>query len=290
MSAAPSESRFATIFALCPVGLALTAEDGLVVEANPALAQLLDLPKEEVIGRRLLEFTHPEDRSASSAVGQSVIDGDSGTATMDKRYISARGFEVPVRLTMIALEEQDAEAHKLIQVQDLSEQRKTEENLRRQAAEDPLTGLANRRALDREIAPLLTADPGWAVISVDLDDFKSINDVHGHHVGDAVLVTVASRLTRMTRAGDLVARLGGDEFVVLLGYGAKTEVLAAQTRIRRSLSRPMRVEGTVLRVSASVGHAIPREQDSASGLLARADAAMYENKRARTAGTGPTRE
>jgi diguanylate cyclase (GGDEF)-like protein/PAS domain S-box-containing protein len=290
MSAAPSESRFATIFALCPVGLALTAEDGLVVEANPALAQLLDLPKEEVIGRRLLDFTHPEDRSASSAVGQSVIDGDSGTATMDKRYISARGFEVPVRLTMIALEEQDAEAHKLIQVQDLSEQRKTEENLRRQAAEDPLTGLANRRALDREIAPLLTADPGWAVISVDLDDFKSINDVHGHHVGDAVLVTVARRLTRMTRAGDLVARLGGDEFVVLLGYGAKAEVLAAQTRIRRSLSRPLRVEGTVLRVSASVGHAIPREQDSASGLLARADAAMYENKRARTAGTGPMRD
>jgi diguanylate cyclase (GGDEF)-like protein/PAS domain S-box-containing protein len=290
MSAAPSEDRFATIFALCPVGLALTAENGLVVEANPALAELLDLPKEQVIGRRLLDFTHPEDRSASSTIGQAVIDGDHGSATMDKRYISARGVEVPVRLTMIALEEQDAEAHKLIQVQDLSEQRETEERLRREAGEDPLTGLANRRALDSEIAPLLQKDPGWAVVFVDLDDFKSINDAHGHHVGDAVLVNVARRLTRMTRAGDLVARVGGDEFVVLLGYGAKAEVLAAQTRIRRSLSRPLRVEGTVLRVSASVGHAIPREEDSPSALLARADAAMYAEKRGRPAGAGTMRD
>ena len=78
----PSEERFSTIFALCPVGLALTAEDGLVVEANPALAGMLGMEPAQIVGRRLLDFTHPDDRPASSRVGQSVIDGASAEVTL----------------------------------------------------------------------------------------------------------------------------------------------------------------------------------------------------------------
>src|SRR4051812_18940026 len=159
--AAPSSNRFSTIFALCPVGLALTAEDGLVVEANPALAATLGSERDQIVGRRLLDFTHPDDRGASSSVGQAVLSGDRSEVTLEKRYITTSGEIVPVRVTMIALEEPDGDAHKLVQVEDLSRQRATEDDLRREALEDPLTGLANRRALHRELTPLLgSGNPG----------------------------------------------------------------------------------------------------------------------------------
>jgi diguanylate cyclase (GGDEF)-like protein/PAS domain S-box-containing protein len=295
----PSEERFATIFSLCPVGLALTAEDGLVIEANPALGRLLDLEPADIVGSRLLDFTHPDDRGVSAAAGESVLEGKRDKATMEKRYVRHDGVEVPVRVTMIALDQPDGGAHKLTQIEDLSQQRVTEENLRREAHEDPLTGLANRRALQREIDPLLQGDasapvgetpgpsreafppaedPAWAVVMVDLDNFKAINDAHGHGIGDAVLKAVAGRLAGATRQADLVARVGGDEFVVLLGTGSRAEVTAAEARIRRALARPLRIAGRVVSVSASVGTALPRRDDSTEEILDRADAAMYVDK------------
>src|SRR4051812_12475757 len=135
-----SESRFSTIFRLCPVGLALAADEGLIVEANPALARLLELDPEEIAGHRLLDFTHPDDRHASSQAAQSLNEGHQDEATLEKRYLTRTGAVVPVRVTMIALEQPEGDAHKLVQVEDMSQWRATEENLRREANEDPLTG------------------------------------------------------------------------------------------------------------------------------------------------------
>src|SRR3954451_6157110 len=305
MDGAPSSDRFSTIFSLCPVGLALTAEGGLVVEVNPALAATLGAEPEQIVGRRLLDFTHPDDRGTSSSVGQEVMSGDLSEVTLEKRYITTSGEIVPVRVTMIALDEPDGDAHKLVQVEDLSRQRASEDDLRREALEDPLTGLANRRALHRELTPLLGhgepttpavtpgADdgppreapdeyqPSWAVLYIDLDNFKTINDEYGHRIGDAVLVAVGRRLAGVTRDADLIARVGGDEFVVLLRISDADEVPAARSRVRRSLARPLRIEGHALKLSASVGYALPRRDDSAMALLDRADAAMYEQKQRR---------
>jgi diguanylate cyclase (GGDEF)-like protein len=118
----------------------------------------------------------------------------------------------------------------------------------------------------------------WAVVFVDLDDFKAINDAYGHGVGDEVLTAVAGRLSAGTRSPDLVARLGGDEFVVLLAVPSPADLDAAVERIRGELARPLAVAGHTITVSASIGVARPRPDDSPQDVLDRADRAMYDEK------------
>jgi diguanylate cyclase (GGDEF)-like protein/PAS domain S-box-containing protein len=281
------------------VGLALTGEEGLIVEANPALARLLGGTPEELAGRRLLDFSHPDDKARSSSVGADVASGDSESAQLDKRYVTLDGREVPVRVTMIELDEPSGKARKVTQVEDLSERRETESRLRREAYEDPLTGLPNRRQLQESLQPVVRgkdgdpqqreapsrddpqnddSEPHWAVLFIDLQDFKAVNDTYGHRIGDEVLVAVARRLAGITRDADLVARFGGDEFVLLIQIAAGAEVEQAKQRVRRSLARPVQVEGNAISVRATIGSAIPRPADSADDVLERADRDMYAAK------------
>jgi diguanylate cyclase (GGDEF)-like protein len=155
--------------------------------------------------------------------------------------------------------------------------------LRRLALNDPLTGLANRSLLRSRLEELLAADGASQVVLllVDLDDFKAVNDVHGHAVGDQVLVEVARRLREQVREQDIVARLGGDEFVVLgQGLGAP-DAIALANRLLRALELPVQVQGTLFSITASIGIArtwvTGREPDE---LLRSADIAMYEAKAA----------
>ncbi len=154
--------------------------------------------------------------------------------------------------------------------------------LQRLAFEDPLTGLANRALLrDRIEQAIATARRNagtFAVLLIDLDRFKPINDIHGHATGDLVLCETARRLQTATRAVDTVARLGGDEFVVLLGgSGGREEARLVVARIMQAVTAPLEMHG--LRLGISVGVAIyPDDGSDADQLLARADGAMYEAK------------
>ena len=159
-----------------------------------------------------------------------------------------------------------------------------QEELARQALTDPVTGLANRVLLTERVTRAiarLRGDETVAVIFVDLDRFKEVNDVHGHHVGDAVLVEVARRLGEAARRGDTVARLGGDEFVVLCeALPDGTVALEVARRFVDALGAPFDVEGGALTLSASVG-VVPVDERSGdvAAVLRRADAAMYAAKR-----------
>ncbi len=148
----------------------------------------------------------------------------------------------------------------------------------RLALEDPLTGLGNRRALGLALAPELTAEHAdSAVLLLDLDRFKEINDTWGHNVGDEVLKTVAERLTHTVRSTDLVARLGGDEFAVLVRPAAHAEVL--RERLHAAVSAPMQVGGVLLQPGGSIGLATVQSGQSQEDVLRAADHALYELKR-----------
>ncbi len=151
------------------------------------------------------------------------------------------------------------------------------DELRIHASTDSLTGLLNRRAVMEELEQALTSDCLPTVLFVDLDGFKAINDRHGHGAGDEVLMTVGRRLVQTVRTGDLVGRLGGDEFVAILLRGLQEgEAVELAQRIKSELAVP--VGANRYHMTASVGCALARPDESADGILGRADALMYQAK------------
>jgi diguanylate cyclase (GGDEF)-like protein len=158
---------------------------------------------------------------------------------------------------------------------------------RKDAVTDDLTGLGNRRhllaRLDRSIADAERDKDELALLLIDLDGFKELNDTLGHHAGDQVLRQIGPRLAEVLRGGDTLARLGGDEFAVVLHPGDEAAASAAGLRLRSALERSFRVGGIRVNIDASIGIAMfPRHARDGIGLLQRADVAMYEAKRTRT--------
>ncbi|HEX8305996.1 MAG TPA: EAL domain-containing protein [Jatrophihabitans sp.] len=167
---------------------------------------------------------------------------------------------------------------------DMTLHRQLEQELRVQAFTDPLTPLANRTYFIQQVTAALSSsrrrEGSLAVLLLDLDDFKTVNDSLGHVAGDALLIAVAERLSTCVAPGDVAARLGGDEFVVLLRQldGAEDAVYAAE-RVLAALSAPLVVEGQTLTIRASIGIALPSADEDAGDLLRNADLAMYTAKR-----------
>jgi len=160
------------------------------------------------------------------------------------------------------------------------------EALRRQALHDGLTGLPNRFLLedriDQSIAKAHREQCRFALLFIDLDDFKLVNDIHGHAAGDLLLVQIGRRLLGSLRQCDTVARIGGDEFVVLTEIVAANDISALREKISHALAQPFQIGSVWLQVSASVGHArFPEDGLCMAELLAKADAGMYHTKRQR---------
>ncbi|WP_324275261.1 GGDEF domain-containing protein [Blastococcus brunescens] len=170
----------------------------------------------------------------------------------------------------------------VVNLREVTDRKLFEDELRRQAQTDPLTGLLNRTAFSERLAAATgSIDPAAApaVLFVDIDDFKTVNDSLGHAAGDDLLMTVASRLTADVRADDVVARLGGDEFAVLLTDADGERLREVADRLLTSLRAPMALAGTRLSVTASIGGALGAPGDTAERLLHAADTAMYTAKR-----------
>jgi len=174
--------------------------------------------------------------------------------------------------------------HALTQAVELAglavERHHREQELYHLATRDPLTDAVNRREFDAALHRVRHADHGggWAVLLVDLDGFKAINDRWGHRAGDQVLVTIAARLRAAVRPDDVVARLGGDEFAVLCSGPSQEAVDVVARRLTGVIERPIAIGRVEVRVGASIGVASGRHGDDAELLLAEADAALYRAK------------
>jgi diguanylate cyclase (GGDEF)-like protein/PAS domain S-box-containing protein len=271
--------RFQQAFHSAPTGMALVRlDDSRIIDANQALADMLQRPLDDLVGVGIREVTHPDDLRAAATLRARVELGIADTYLLEQRYLRSDGEFVWAR-TRVSVTEEEGVALAITHIEDVTEQRAAAERLSHAATHDGLTELPNRAALvDRLDALLDGARPGEvSVLFIDLDNFKVVNDSLGHGVGDELLREVARRLRDVMRDGDRLARFGGDEFVVFVDGGVDPAAVA--DRLRRAVQRPVVIEGHELVVTASIGFAVNTQPGlGADELLRDADAAMYRAK------------
>jgi diguanylate cyclase (GGDEF)-like protein/PAS domain S-box-containing protein len=288
-----AEQRFRSAFADAAVGMAVAGASGgpddVVVEANAAMARLLGRSPAELAGRSVTDFADDRDAAAVRELFASLQVGACKQAEVDARFVCPDGSVVWAHLSASVSEEGDgSQNHLVLHLQDITARKSAESKLIHQAEFDALTDLPNRLAFSRRVAAALAAGHAPALLFVDLDRFKLVNDTLGHATGDEVLSAVGSRLRDVVRGDDVVARIGGDEFVVLaVSARSRDEAETMAARLHAVLSAPYQVAGRPLFLTASIGVALPGERaHSAEDVLRAADIAMYSAKtsgKARTA-------
>ncbi|GAB2934453.1 hypothetical protein GCM10027047_33550 [Rhodococcus aerolatus] len=276
-----------SVVAQSSVGMAVHPVDGSAATVNPALVTMLRRSEAELASSWLVDFA-ADDVAPVDRLAAGTPTGPEPVVT-ELRYRRGDGTTMWGRRTAVLLVTTPGEpGHVLVQLEDVSARHESDTLLRRAALTDPLTGLLHRggltAVLDAAVRRAGLEGGVVAVLFVDLDGFKAVNDARGHTTGDAVLREVAARLRSVVRSGDTALRVGGDEFVVvcrpLLGAAARTTDLAR--RVGVAIGSPMWLPGGVLRVTASVGVAVTDEVPP-DDLVHRADADMYARRAARRA-------
>ena len=290
---ARSEKQFQAAMENAPIGMVLADPQWRIEQVNAAFAGLLGTEPAGLLGRDLSALSHPHDRAVERAHVQRLLAGEGHRFTLEKQYRRADGQTVWAVLDVVLVRTPDGVPdHFVAQVRDITESRMQAEMLAHRAMHDPLTGLANRSLMQEELQSALEqpdAAGRVAVLVIDLDEFKQINDRYGHPAGDEVLVHVAGVLRAATAGRGIATRLGGDEFVVLVqDSDAGRVVFEVASAIHTGLREPVRTQRRRLPVRASIGIAVAEEgllAGGAMGVLAAADAALY---RAKAAGRGRT--
>lgn len=279
-----AEERFRRAFEDIRVGMAITSPDGRFLRVNRALSDITGYPVRELIGMSFSEITHPEDVEHDLDALREISEGERYGYRTEKRYLHADGRSVWIALNVSPIhDDQGHVLHMISQMEDITERKHAEAKLTHQALHDPLTGLPNRILFsDRvRVASGRRDSASFAVIYLDLDTFKPINDTLGHAAGDAVLIEVSRRLEALLREGDTLARLGGDEFAILCeGIDEPGARLVAE-RVIAAFERQFEIDGREFMQAASVGVAIrPRSGRTIDpeSILRDADQAMYTAK------------
>jgi diguanylate cyclase (GGDEF)-like protein/PAS domain S-box-containing protein len=269
-------------------GIMVLDADGTIRSWNPAAERLFGYSAAETAGRNV-SMLLPEDRRAANlaatrrylATGESRLIGHTSLSFPALRKDGAR-IELEFSMTKIGF----AQASQLVVVfRDITQRKQAEERLTQLALHDSLTGLPNRpyfeQRFDETLARCRRSGEPLALMILDLDNFKPVNDTLGHEVGDQLLIAFTRHLKAALRESDLLARIGGDEFTIVVeGVKEREDAAAIADKLLASLRDPLDVAGHAIVVSASIGIALCHEGDTAQGLMKRADQALYEAKRA----------
>lgn len=264
-----------------------TNAEGVITYASDAVRTLTGYESNEVIGRNVAEFVVADDRHLFERMEKAIV-LETAPRTFTFRLRRKDGTQVWIETTLRAIrDETSGRITEVVSVsRDVSERRRAEEQIEYQAYHDALTALPNRLLFrDRLTIALAHAkrqSKSLAVMFLDLDRFKDVNDTLGHSLGDELLRQVAGILEKQLREGDTIARMGGDEFTILLeDIGSAEDAAKAARKLLDALLQPIHVEAHELFVTASIGIALfPEDGDSAELLLKNADTAMYRAKEA----------
>ncbi len=275
--------RFQQAFHSAPTGMALVRLDNsTIIDANRSLAEMLQRPVDDLVGRSIREITHADDLKAAAVHRARLELGIVDTYLLDQRYERSDGTYVWAR-TRVAVTEDDGVPLAITHIEDVTEQRRVAEQLRWAATHDDLTGLPNRTELLARVDELLTSAPvgSVALLFIDLDNFKAVNDSLGHGIGDRLLTVLSERIRGAVGEGTLLARFGGDEFIVVLRARAdgRFDPRGVAERLRSTIREAVDVEGIEFFITASIGFSInAAEATVAADLLRDADGAMYRAK------------
>ncbi len=294
--AAVERRRFERVFDQSPIGLALVGPDDRIVRLNDALARLGARSQADLAGSPLADLPVEDDRDR---FGEFLAGCD---AAADPDPIEVRVVDVDERVRWVRVSISpvgsgpDEAEYSVFRAEDVSEEHALREQLLYAATHDDLTGLLNRTGFhsvyDHVVERDRSSAGAAALVFVDLDDFKEVNDRHGHEVGDQLLEVVAGRIRRTVRTSDAVARIGGDEFLVLLDpLSEPTAASDLAGRVLAAVREPVELSVGVVRVGASIGVTPVRSGEPLSAGLNRADSAAYDVKRSggnAVAGTAAT--
>lgn len=287
------ESFLRSLYEQATLGIAFCQSDGRILQANTKYCAITGYSECELQSMSLNQLTHPRDRCLNEAIFLKMARAERSEFSTDKRYVRRDGTIVWVHLTASVIRDEYSQFKALATIiQDISdrkqleaERQQAEAQLRHNALHDTLTQLPNRNLLMSQLGQALMRmqrppHQQFAVLFLDLDRFKVINDSLGHLAGDQLLVMVAQILNRLVRPGDLVARVGGDEFVILLeAIDDISEVSTVANRLLQTLRKPLQLEQREVFATASIGIVLgDLTYGSATELLRDADIAMYRAK------------
>jgi diguanylate cyclase (GGDEF)-like protein/PAS domain S-box-containing protein len=280
----PTLPPLVDVLDLMPDAVCLVDVDGRLMFVNASFQRIFGYAPAEVIGRPIFELVHPDDLAATTAQAEAVMAGKL-QRHFRNRYVHKDGHTVDIQWSARWLPEHGV---RIGVGREVTELRRLERELEHRANHDSLTGLANRDRLRVELQSAIEHatrhDHNVALLYLDLDGFKFVNDRGGHDAGDHLLREIAVRLQQGVRTGDVLARVGGDEFVALLpGCRDADAAQSIADALRARLAQPFKLGNSLFQLDASIGIAcFPADGTDADALLTHADRAMYAAKRQRS--------